>query len=630
MGRPFATELTNLSQTIRVANVQQLEDLPRQIKSACSRPVFLVGTGGSLTAAEFAKRLFDQCGAIAQAITPLEFIQSHASLRHASVFIFSAGGNNKDILASFQIAYDHEAAQVVIVCASLKTRLARMAANCERAFLFEFALPGGRDGYLATNSLIATCTLLARAFEQPTLLHEKVEPLLQQGRQAFTATYNKAKPNHYVVLFSSWGRPAAIDLESKLSEAGLVASMLADYRHFAHGRHNWLDKHSQDTTVIAFSTPEDECLAKATLARIPSSIPSCRFHTRNTGSAGGLELLLIAFGFVAAAGNAANIDPGRPGVPTYGSEIYQIGPRITMKKLPSAKQALSLSAGVDRKLAASAMSENARARFHESGRQFLDRLCTASFGALVVDFDGTILPMSARTGPIPQAIKNALSRLVKAGVPVYFATGRGDSVHQVLIASFPRKFWRLLHVGYYNGAFCLPLSEATTFPKQKMRFPELDLFEKHLRRNPILEELATIKNKRCQISLFPIGDANMQTIITGVREELAKLRERSIRVVISSHSIDLIPRNVSKISCLQRAERTMKGQAEALALGDCGAYSGNDFELLQHPFSLSVDTVSSDLESCWNFLPTGVSHTHGTAFYLSRLTVEKGTFKFKS
>jgi HAD superfamily hydrolase (TIGR01484 family) len=630
MGRPFATELTNLSQTIRVVNTQNLKDLPRQIKLARLRPAFLIGTGGSLTAAEFAKRLFDQCGVIAQAVTPLEFIQSHASLRHTSIFIFSAGGNNKDILASFQAAYHREAAQVVIICASLNTRLARMAANCERAFSFEFALPSGRDGYLATNSLVATCVLLTRAFEQPTLAYDKVETLLEQGRQAFTATYNKAKANHYVVLFSSWGRPAAIDLESKLSEAGLFASMLADYRHFAHGRHNWLDKHGQDTTVVAFSTPEDERLAKATLARIPSLIPSCRLHTTTTGCVGGLELLLMTFGFIAAAGDAANIDPGRPGVPTYGSEIYQLGPRVTVNKSPSDKQTLSLSAGVDRKLAAVGTFENSRAFFYENGRRFLDRLYTTSFGALVVDFDGTILPVSARTGPIPKAIKNALSRLLKASVPVYFATGRGDSVHQVLTESFPRKFWRLLHVGYFNGAFCLPLSEATKYSKQRKRFSELDRFETYLRNNPIHEQLAKIKNKRCQISLFPIGDVNTQTIITAVQEEIAKLRECSIRMVISSHSIDLIPRNVSKITCLRHAEHTMKGRSKTLALGDCGAYPGNDFELLQHPFSLSVDAVSADLNSCWNFLPTGLSHTNGTAFYLSRLVVEKGTFKFKS
>ena len=52
-----------------------------------------------------------------------------------------------------------------------------------------------------------------------------------------------------------------------------------------------------------------------------------------------------------------------------------------------------------------------------------------------------------------------------------------------------------------------------------------------------------------------------------------------------------------------------------------------NFELLATPFSLSVDRVSTDLDSCWNFLPRGVSHQHGTVLYLETVRLREGHFQ---
>jgi hypothetical protein len=63
-----------------------------------------------------------------------------------------------------------------------------------------------------------------------------------------------------------------------------------------------------------------------------------------------------------------------------------------------------------------------------------------------------------------------------------------------------------------------------------------------------------------------------------------------------------------------------------LTVGDRGAPPGNDFDLLTHPFSLSVDAVSTALDSCWNLLPLGVRNTPGLIQYGSYIRCGKEGF----
>ena len=53
-----------------------------------------------------------------------------------------------------------------------------------------------------------------------------------------------------VVLHGHVTQAAAIDLESKLTEAALGQVQLADYRNFAHGRHHWFAKHGESSAII--------------------------------------------------------------------------------------------------------------------------------------------------------------------------------------------------------------------------------------------------------------------------------------------------------------------------------------------------------------------------------------------
>src|SRR5205823_4910177 len=71
----------------------------------------------------------------------------------------------------------------------------------------------------------------------------------------------------------------SIDLESRLAESGLGAPMISDFRNFAHGRHLWIERHRDDTAIVAFVTKRSLNLAKATLGLLPEDVPRVVFET---------------------------------------------------------------------------------------------------------------------------------------------------------------------------------------------------------------------------------------------------------------------------------------------------------------------------------------------------------------
>ena len=56
--------------------------------------------------------------------------------------------------------------------------------------------------------------------------------------------------------------------------------------------------------------------------------------------------------------------------------------------------------------------------------------------------------------------------------------------------------------------------------------------------------------------------------------------------------------------------------------------AGNDCDLLQTPFSLSVDEVSLDSTLCWNLAPAGYRGVQATLFYFRCMDATNGDITF--
>ena len=93
---------------------------------------------------------------------------------------------------------------------------------------------------------------------------------------------------------------------------------------------------------------------------------------------------------------------------------------------------------------------------------------------------------------------------------------------------------------------------------------------------------------------------------------------------MSSHSIDIIPLDISKTAVVRFVSSLCERSGATLCIGDAGEYPGNDFELLSEPYSLSCDQVSADSLTCWNFAPSSLRGVEATLFYLRHLFVRNG------
>lgn len=99
---------------------------------------------------------------------------------------------------------------------------------------------------------------------------------------------------------------------------------LADYRNFGHGRHHWFDKRGQNSCMVAIVTEYERKLAEKTIANMPNNIPVIYVCTTFQNHLATLDLLIKSFYLVRDLGLARGIDPGRPGVPDYGSKLYNL------------------------------------------------------------------------------------------------------------------------------------------------------------------------------------------------------------------------------------------------------------------------------------------------------------------
>jgi hydroxymethylpyrimidine pyrophosphatase-like HAD family hydrolase len=615
MGKVFASELAALDDTVAWALSCDVRVLQRFVADVADLPLVAIGSGGSSTACHLASLLHrTRHGRPAQFTTPLDVLSVPAGLHRCGVFLASASGKNKDVLAALKACISEESPAVAAITLRAENPLSETAALYARARVFAADAPAGKDGYLATNSLVATCMLIARAYgfelSLPRARRKGVDRSIFEDR-------------HMVqVLHGGWGAPVATDLESKLNESALAAAQLADYRNFGHGRHLWLAKRAAETVVVALVTPGTAAIAESTLKLFPKSIPVVRLETTVNGPAGTLDLLLQAFHLVDRIGETRKQDPGRPHVPEFGRKLYRLTP-------PRVRP--TIEAPIQRKLWASPDATADGKAFQDGLTRFLARARTTPIGAVALDYDGTLCTKDDRFDGLRDDVVAECSRLLMAGVRLGIATGRGKSVREELQRALDRKTWPLVHIGYYNGTDIGALGDDTLPKRDEPREAVLKRAQSLLSGDAWLMATAKVTPRPQQLTIEPMGVTRTDALAAHVMARLAPLDGDGVRIVVSTHSLDVLGPRPGKGSLVSWLREQIGEGLDVLCIGDRGAWPGNDYSLLAEPMSISVDEVSSLHESCWNLAPRGVSGPDATLLYLRALKARRGvgTFAWK-
>lgn len=335
MGKPFQSELLSLSQTYEWAVERDLDPLSKLREELANRGLYTIGSGGSLSAAAYGAYLHSKCGEFASALTPLDFC-SRRYLRDSAVLIYSAGGGNVDVIAAFRHGLQREADLIGTICLAPGSKLATLSRQYQYAYSWAESSPVDGDGFLATNSLLAFFVLSHRLFEPQVKMPTSYARLGSSAHYSERDAQKLVQRDHLIVLHGPSTGAAALDFESKMSEAGLSSVQLADYRNFAHGRHNWIAKKADSTGVLSLCAREDWEIADKTVRILRDICPVTVVKIDGPSSLASLAALPAIFDITKFAGTFRRIDPGRPGVPPFGRQIYNLK--------PTNKQALRLGA----------------------------------------------------------------------------------------------------------------------------------------------------------------------------------------------------------------------------------------------------------------------------------------------
>jgi hypothetical protein len=540
----------------------------------------------------------------------LEFVRL-SPLHDAGVLLVSASGGNRDILAAARHATAAEYRDVVGLCTRLHTALSVELSTARHAAVLEFENPAGKDGFLATNSLVLTCSLLARAYgvSLPYTL-PSLDGTVEENAGGDLAVLRRRS---LLVLAGGWAIPAAADFESKWGEAGIGTVTVLDARNFAHGRHFGISRRQADTAVVGLATADEAESLRSTMRALPVEIAQVCIVSPFPGPIGALDLLVRVIRLAGTVAQADGLDPGRPRVPPFGRKLYHAGipPRAGVER-PKAEDLW-----IRRKVTPvvwDSVDELTRRKWRSLAREWAKGTERTLVGGVVFDYDGTLCEADERSGPLPAAIGAAIERIHKLGLVVGVATGRGGSVIDALTSTLPRAMWSSVWVGLYNGARLQRLDEPA--PEHGSIDPHvLEAFSR-LSASQALNAVVKLTLQPAQVcvrNMVPLPDG---IILRFVSEALGGFEEY-IEVRRSGHTVDVVARGASKLDVVERVRAGVLPRLGIVTIGDQGQAQGNDHTFLAHPLGLSVEQASSRFDGCWNVAPAGSRRTDALLRYLA-------------
>ena len=329
MGRKYQEELSYVPACVHWAREQPVEVLSRGLRHFADRGLVAIGSGGSFGAAAFAAAQHSiHFGRISQPITPLQLASLPEDASTFGALLISSEGKNKDILAGATQLLARGCPALALTLTQTNP-LVSLCSQTGAATVAAYEMPWGKDGYLSTNSLVATLILIWRAYNPDCdlrLLDRLLTWRVTLQAQFMHEVHKLSSRKRVIILHSLAGRIGAIDLESRVTEAAIAFGQTCDYRQFAHGRHLQL-AYPDDISVVAICDDRDQ-LADATLALLPPDFAVVKISLPSLPTAlQEIAGVLASMELVGAWSSAIDRDPGSPYVPQFGRDLHSLDVR---------------------------------------------------------------------------------------------------------------------------------------------------------------------------------------------------------------------------------------------------------------------------------------------------------------
>jgi hydroxymethylpyrimidine pyrophosphatase-like HAD family hydrolase len=243
------------------------------------------------------------------------------------------------------------------------------------------------------------------------------------------------------------------------------------------------------------------------------------------------------------------------------------------------------------------------------------------FDGIVLDFDGTVVDTLKRTDPVSQEIILEFERLLKDGIKLGIATGRGKSAYNILKEQVQPEFHKNIFVGLYNGTLINCLGDDLIVPTQRWNLKNiLD----HLITEAEIEP-ASVFSRNTQISVRSLSKIKKEALTKFLRMRLG-VDAKYVKFCVSAHSLDILPHWASKIALVQ--ELSTSTTMKFLCIGDQGQVGGNDEELLMRQPAICVGDKQPASNYCfWLGKNEKYRESSGTTKILKSIVKEKELFR---
>lgn len=635
----YDQELERLEKTYELARVANIEKLKVAIVNASEASIIGVGSGGSYTVASLLCSLHEAyTGRVSRPSTPLEIIWNPTLASASPIFFVSAEGKNPDIVEALQRARQHSARDLHVITNRSSSTLSEAVDYLSEVSTHVFELQE-KDGYLATNSLILSSVIVARAYEEldqhsdhiplaiSDLMLKDVSTIDWLEQAQVFADVAKAKAG-IIILYSPALKPVAADLESKLSEAALFHCQPADLRSFAHGRHSWLSNRAEDNVIIALVDPSNERLWDATRALIPDDIPSLTMNIAGSRPRDLLSALIAELKLVSLLARVTGKDPAKPAVGEFGRKLYYMDLQrlVEEPKHEADAPVFSKFAVLGSRWPSITNTEPMRRTF----KTVRESMCAQEFRSIVFDYDGTLSSSSRRDIPPTEDVCRHIETLTAHGVIVGIASGRGDSIEAQLRKTLSPDTWQQIRLGLYSGGWIGDLSASPIEQAETSEFlNHVARIVGTLKHSGVpIDVVRTYHPYQVSVRFRPGIDASGMWVV--IVDALRQAGVDVSNVTRSRHSVDILAAGVSKSKLITHIIQSNKlDPYQVLTMGDQGAWPGNDSSLLDHKFSLSVATPSRKMDRGWKLAPAHKRDVDATLWYLNAIKLlDGGKFAF--
>lgn len=311
MSKRLAT-LQNLFEYADTLDVKGLHDF---LFEHPEKPMLFIGNGGMHD--HFASLLYEMNCGISKSITPLEFASmSDAAIKNSRCMLFSVGGGNMDIKYAAKRALELNPENTACYTNYMHDGSAFKKFEGTAARVFKFRVRRFDDGFISVEHKFFRDAIMYKAFTGKQLCDLAINV---SSDSCYRYSLNKSegritplkKLNHFIVLFSDFGAPAAHDFESVLAETGVASAQVTDYRNYCHGRFLMMANHTKhsankhvlsdsDAAAVLFITPRNKDLVQSIREiALPTSAPIVTIETEYNDARAALDLLIKSNVFLA-------------------------------------------------------------------------------------------------------------------------------------------------------------------------------------------------------------------------------------------------------------------------------------------------------------------------------------------